>query len=203
MPEEKVRPALDPNGAFMQLKRRHRRFVEGIVEGLTGVDAIKRSGFRGKEPRIAASKLRARPDIQAAIAEYDELKVNESLDRRYRTIRELEFIAYFDPRRMRGPDGNILPIDQWPDDVAAAIAGIDVELLFVGQGDKRLQLGELRKYRHWSKPEALKLLAQMQKLIVERREITGKDGEALPSGPVYVIARQEAEQIGQALDDKV
>jgi phage terminase small subunit len=204
MPAQKKPPPLPPDGAFMSLRIRGRRFVQAYVEtGGVGAEAMRRIGFKGLRPDHAAWKMRLRPEIRAAIAEYDAFMTQEIMARRYQTLRQLEFIANFDHRRLYDKKGQLLEVNEWPDDVAAAVASIEIEELFEGKGGEREHIGRLKKFRAWPKVEALKMLAQIQKLIIERRELTGKDGEPLPTGPVYVIARQEAEEIAQALDEKV
>lgn len=164
---------------------------------------MRRSGFKGTRPDIAASKLLAKEEVRAAVREYDAFTSAQAIERRYRTIRQIEFIATFDQRRLYGDDGELLAVTEWPDDVAAVVSSVEVEELFEGTGKERVHIGQLKKVKTWSKVEALRLLAQIQKLVVERRELTGKDGQPLPNGPVYVIARKEAEEIGRALDEKV
>jgi hypothetical protein len=44
---------------------------------------------------------------------------------------------------------------------------------------------------------------QYQKLITEKHELTGKDGQQLPAGPTFIIERKEAEAISADLDDRV
>jgi hypothetical protein len=59
----------DVKSAYASLKRRSQRFVDAYMLGMTGVDAIKKAGFKGRRPDLAASKLTALPQVRAAIEE--------------------------------------------------------------------------------------------------------------------------------------
>lgn len=189
--------------AYVQLRRRQRRFVEAYVEIGNGAEAMRRIGYKGKRPDSAAYKMLQRPEVREAIEDYERIVSGEAKKRIFRTIRQLEFIESFDPRRLVGPDGEVLPLHELPEEVAAAIAGIEIEELFAGKGEKRQQIGRTRKYRIASKIDASKLLLQWKRQLSERHELTGKDGEALPRAAVYVIEKGEAAEIARNLDDKV
>ena len=66
-----------------------------------------------------------------------------------RIMKEVAFLAFFDKRRILDKNGNLLPLADWPEDVAAAVSDIDIN--------------DLRRCRSWSKTEALKLLMQYKK----------------------------------------
>lgn len=192
-----VKPEKTP---YQKLSRRLQRFVDEFVDCGIATEAMRRIGFKGRRPDIAGSKLRARDDIQAAIAERTELAIHESGVNSARVLREAARVAFFDHRRLFDPDGKLIATHRLPDDVAAGISGI--EIIDLGDGEERTA-GRLSKYRAWPKVEALNLLAKYLKLLTEKHEHTGKDGAPLPAGPTYIISRQEAAQIGQELDAAV
>lgn len=166
--------------AYSKLRVRARRFVDAYVELGDGAKAMRRLKFKGKRPDQAAYKLLQRPEVRAAIAERDaQAKANAGLTRT-RTLIELRRVAYFDPRALQDKRGNPIPLHKLSDDVAAGIAGIDVEELFVGRGESRVQTGELKKYRYWNKVEALKLAMQLEGDLIERHEHAGPNGGAIP-----------------------
>lgn len=172
---------------FKKLSPRGRRFVIAFVETGFGAKAMRKIGFTGTRPEIAASKLRAKPIYKLAIAEYEAHVQGEDMERVFKHIRRLEMIETFDPRELVDEDGQYLPLHQWPDHVAAAIVGIEVEELFIGGGEKRLHIGRVKKYKVASKIEASKLLLQWKRQLSERHEHSGPDGTPL-SPPVFNIS---------------
>jgi phage terminase small subunit len=162
--------------AYFRLRRRQQKFVDAYVECGNGAESIRRLGFRGTRPDTAAWKLLARADIQAAVNERSEQAIAEAGVTQVQIVRELARVAFFDHRKLFDADGKLIATHQLPDDLAAGLAGI--EIVDLGDGDER-SAGRLSKYRAWPKVEALKLLLQYKKLLVEKHEHTGKDGAAL------------------------
>jgi hypothetical protein len=81
-----------------------------------------------------------------------------------------------------------------------AIAGIEVEEITI----EGVLVGRIKKYRLSNANEAAKLWLQFHQALPERHELTGKGGQPLPAaGPVYLISKEEAKQIGQELDAAV
>lgn len=59
----------DVKSAYASLKRRSQRFVDAYMLGLNGSEAMRKAGFKGRRPAIAASKLLALPSVRAAVEE--------------------------------------------------------------------------------------------------------------------------------------
>lgn len=165
--------------AYEKLKPRFRRFVDDIVMGETGVQAAKNLGFGGEGPRFYASKLRKRPDIRAAIEERETEAMETAGITRTRTWIEVGRIAYFDPAKLVGPNGEHLPLHELDEDTRAAIAGVEVEELFEGTGRDRVRIGDIRKYRLSSKLDANKLILQRMGELVDKHEVAGPNGAPL------------------------
>jgi phage terminase small subunit len=206
MSEEKApelpRQAPAPTSAYAKLKRRHQRFVDEYVLCGIGTASLRRIGYKGKRANKIACELLANPQVRAAVQERTAESIAEAGVNAVRTMRELAHIAYFDKRRLYGPDGELLPVSQWPEDVAAAVGSIEVEEIFEGRGEARAHTGRLRKVRVWPKTEALKLLMQYQRLLVEKHEVSGPDGVPLPAAQI-VIRGEEVRGIVRELLDEV
>lgn len=163
-PKPKTPPAKSI-GAFPQGKRgtaevtaaRQILFAEAyIANGGLGTDAAISVGISPKNAGQWAHRALKNPDVKARIdASRAQLAEKFSL-RSEDILRELAKIAYFDWRKLVTADGGaLLPIHEWPDDVAGAIASIEVEELFDGQGENRKQIGLLKKIKAWSKSQAI------------------------------------------------
>jgi hypothetical protein len=64
---------------------------------------------------------------------------------------ELSKIVHADPRKLFDDNGTLLPIRQWPDDMAGAVASIEVDELFDGKGRGRKFIGYTKKVKFWDK----------------------------------------------------
>lgn len=189
--------------AYWKLSKRLRRFVDALVGGATGADAAVEAGCKAQQPKVWACRMRARPEVRTAIAEREEQAAEEAGITQTRIYQELAHIAFFDHRKLYDEAGSPLPIHQLPEGVAHGLASTEIEDLYEGRGESREFVGKLHKYRSWPKVEALKVLAQAKRMLPNQHEHTGKEGVPLPTGPVYVIAREEAQQIGRDLDEKI
>jgi phage terminase small subunit len=72
-----------------------------------------------------------------------------------RVLKEVERVSFFDPRKLYRADGNIKRPDEWDDDTAAAIGGIEVNEEFTGRGEDRELSGYTKKIKIWDKNAAL------------------------------------------------
>jgi len=110
-----------------QAAQRRVVFVEVFVSnGGNGTDAAIQAGFSARTAGVTASQLLKDPNVSAAIkARQAELAEKHKLTTES-VIAELAKIVHADPRRMFDANGNLLPPGEWPDDLAGAIAGVDV-----------------------------------------------------------------------------
>lgn len=176
--------------AYLALPRRHQKFVDAYVECGNGAEAVRRAKLRNrayKDPKVAASKLKAKPEIAAAIAERQAEAIADWNMRMQRWLVELDRIATFNERDIYDEHGNLRPIHELPEEVAAAISGIEDEDLFEGNGKDRRRIGRVRKVKTWNKNEAIKTLLQFVGKLPERHEHTGKNG-----APISLAVRATA-----------
>jgi phage terminase small subunit len=191
--------------AYSKLPPRRRKFVDAYLRKGVGAYAYTEVyGSQVKRPNAGACKLLADPLVAAAIIEREERAMENAGITRTRTWIEMRRVAYFDHRKLVGPDGNPIPLHELDEDTAAAIAGIDVEELFEGRGESRMHVGRLRKYRAWNKNEALKLILQSYGALIDRHEHAGPNGGAIPVKDAselseYDIARRVAFLLARGL----
>lgn len=179
---------------YLKLPSRLRRFAELLAQGETAADAVRQIRPRAKWPKQQGYKWRHHPRIAAALKELDADAMTAAGISTARAWREVRRIAEFDHRRLSDKDGNPIPLHKLDSDTAAAIAGIDFEELFAGRGEDRFRVGTLKKYRAWNKVDALKMILQAKKEIVD-----------VPAAnqTVYVIQKDEAAEIRKSLDERV
>jgi len=88
-----------------------------------------------------------------------------------RVLREAGRLAYSDIRQLFDDAGNFLPIKQWPDDIARAVASVEVVKKNVTTGDGKVD--DVLKVRLWDKPGKLQDLMKHHGQLTERVELTG------------------------------
>lgn len=71
-------------------------------------------------------------------------------------------------------DGVLLPVNEWPDDAAAAVAGVDVFEEFAGSGKEREKIGETRKVKLFDVLKAAHLDGLLRGKFAQKHEVTGK-----------------------------
>lgn len=190
-PGEQKKPE---KSAYEKLKPRFRRFVDLHIDGKTGVEIGRLLGFGGNEPRIWASKIKGREDVQAAIAEREAEAMQEAGISLTRSWIEVRRIAYFDPAKLVGENGDNLQLHQLDEDTRAAISGVEVEELYDGEGRNRVRIGDVKKYRLASKLDANKLILQRRGELVDKHEFAGPGGKELNTAPPLIqIVRYPAE----------
>lgn len=110
------------------------------------------------------------PQVKAAAAQRVKDILDDAIDPN-RMLRECARIAYFDPRKLFDDKGNVLPPSEWPDDVAAAVAGLEVVVKNLTTGDGKVD--EVIKPRIWDKVKALEMLFKHKGLLKESVEHGG------------------------------
>ena len=127
------------------------RFVEEYLIDLDAKRAALRAGYRPATAGNASVNILRRPAVKAAVdAALTARGEKADLDAD-RVLRELSRVAFFDPRRLVGPDGQPLPLSALDPDTAAALSTLEL----------RVQDGEVAaRYRACDKLKALALLAR-------------------------------------------
>lgn len=88
-----------------------------------------------------------------------------------RVLRETAALAYSDVRALFDEKGNVLPVKQWPDGLAAAVASVEVVKRNMTAGDGHTD--DVIKIRLWDKPKAVEMLMKHLGLLTEKLEHTG------------------------------
>jgi phage terminase small subunit len=137
------------------------RFVDGYLVSLNASDAYKKAGYkaRGNAADVSASQLLRNPKIAAAVNKGKQKQQQRTQIKADRVLYEAARIAFADARQLYSPDGSLKPIHTWPDDVAAAVASIDMADTPDGGPP------QIKRVRFWSKPSQLDLLARHLKLL--------------------------------------
>ena len=81
---------------------------------------------------------------------------------------QLKSIATLDPRKAFDKNGNLLPVSEWPDELARVVSSIESDELFEGSGKDREHVGETKKIKFWDKLKALELASRLKKHLSDQ-----------------------------------
>lgn len=95
-----------------------------------------------------ASRLMARPKVSARVAALQQKSEDIAVVSREKLLREIARLAFADPRRLLTASGEMKPMHELDDDMAAAISSVEVD-----------EYGKL-KYKLWDKGAAQEKLAK-------------------------------------------
>lgn len=92
-----------------------------------------------------------------------------------RTIEEVRRISQVDPRRFFRDDGTMVPMSEWDEDMAAAVASVEViPIMLKGKRGTKPTLGYNYKLKFWDKnsglEKAMKHLGMFEKDNAQSRE---------------------------------
>jgi len=147
---------------------RKANFIEAyIANGGNATQAAISAGYSAKTARSQAARLLADDNISTELRKRQKvLGAKYKLDTES-VLQQLASLVYADPRKAFGADGCLLPVSEWPDEVAAMVASVEVDALYEGSGRDRVQVGVTQKVKFWDKnsaiEKAMKHLGQFEK----------------------------------------
>lgn len=160
---------------------KHEMFAQGLAKGLSASDAYEAAGY--KASRSAASRLSTNVNIEARVAELVGKAADKAGTSVERVLQELGRLGFSDLRRAFTPGGSLIPPEDWDDDFAAAVAGVEVVSRNTNEKDEdgRTVVEHVHKIKLWDKNSALEKLAKHLGMFVEKFEHTSPDGSMTPT----------------------
>ena len=161
-----------------QAERVH-KFATEYTKDFNGTQAAIRAGYSKRSAYSTASRLLKRAEVQELLSKAVERRTavaakaievaDITADRLYL---EAARIAFADLRELYNEQGQLRPVREWPDDIAAAIPGVETvdQNLVAGDG----VIDRVHKVKRMGKDAALKLLFQAKGLLVEKVEHAGE-----------------------------
>lgn len=152
---------------------KHEAFAQGLAKGLSADDAYQAAGF--KPNRGNASRLKANESISARVAELLDRSGERAEVTIARVLDEMRKLGFSDIRKAFTAGGSILPPEEWDDDFAAAVAGVEVVSRNTNEkdADGRTVIEHVHKIKMWDKNSALEKIAKHLGMFVDRVEHTG------------------------------
>ena len=109
----------------------------------------------------------ANEDRKKQLAEAQDMRRQYLVDKVIDTTID---ISASDLRQLFGENGELLPPDQWPDNIGPAIESVEIKEVFEGAGHRREHVGYTKKIKLWNKINALKMLGQEQGVFKDKKE---------------------------------
>jgi phage terminase small subunit len=135
---------------------RKRLFVEAfITNGGNATRAAIAAGYSPKTAEQQASRLLTDVKVSGVLEKRRAEALAKVSLTTERTLRGVAQLAYSDLRKLYNEDGVLKKPHEWDDDMAAAVAMMEVKELFEGFGEHRRLIGYLRKIKLFDKNAAL------------------------------------------------
>lgn len=166
------------------LTPKQQRFVDEYLIDLNATQAAIRAGYSEKTARSQGQRLLTDDDIAAAIQRAQDERAERTGIDAERVLQELGRIGFSDIRALFTPAGNLLPPEDWPDSIAAAVSSVEVVTRGLngesheetdGQphgGALKRNRGTAVEYVHkiklWDKNSALEKIAKHLGMFTER-----------------------------------
>jgi phage terminase small subunit len=164
-----------------ELTPKERVFVVEYVACRNATKAAIRAKYSKKSARQLAARMLSKDYIKAAINEKIKKIEEKTLITVEEVINGLKKIAFVDIRQAFDDKGDLLPIHEIPDDVAAAIGGVDVEAIFdyvkvKPKGAEKIArarecTGYTKKVKMTEKTAALIALGRHLKMFTDKVEV--------------------------------
>lgn len=163
-------------GAVMTHKERVTTFVEVYKRTGNLVQATQESYLSGGQAKdLVATHPELREDI---ISLLNRLGCTPE-----RIVTEMRRIAFSDPRQLVDKNGNQLDLQDWPEDFARAVSGMDVIKRTEFRDGEAVAEETTYKPRLWDKGSQLKELSRMQQIAgAETQRVGNVPGETFKGG---------------------
>lgn len=161
-----------------KLSPKAQHFINEYIKDGNGKQAAIRAGYAPKAAEVQASRLLRNVQVADAIGKHQQQLRERSGVSADRVVEELARIGFVDIRRVFGADGAVLDPQQIPEDVARAVASIEVTTSTTGTG-KDATTDTTTKVRFWEKPKALHTMAHILGMLKDKVEHSGTDGKPI------------------------
>lgn len=152
-------------------------FAREYIVDLNATKAAERAGYSPKSAYSQGHRLLKNAQVSAEVNRLMKLR-GERLDiSADKVLQELAKLAFFDPRSLFNEDGSPKNIHELDGNTAAAVAGLEVNELFEGEGDQKHAFGLCRKIKLVDKGQNLERLGKHLKLFTEKTEQSLDDGQ--------------------------
>lgn len=163
------------------LTKKQRLFVDEYLIDLNGAQAAIRAGYSRRNANDQAAQLLAKPAIRDAIASAMQSRSERTQVDADWVLKRLADEADADMAELYDDDGDLLPVEDWPLIWRQGlVTGVDIEVLFEGQGEDRKEVGRVKKIRMSDRIRRLELIGKHVRVNAFQKtiQVKGFDGLA-------------------------
>lgn len=142
-----------------KLTAKQERFVEEYLVDLNATQAAIRAGYSEKTAGSISFENLQKPEIQDAIDEKRRQLSEKTGINQSRVLKEYAKLAFLDPSLFYDENGLLIPIQDLPNEVSAALTGIECTRHTLGDGEDR-DIEYTTKIKFADKIKALDSLAK-------------------------------------------
>lgn len=164
------------------ISEKAKKFAEEYLKDLNATQAAIRAGYAADSAGVTGSKLLKSAKVKSIVDAGMQERSERTAITADRVLQELWRIATSDLAKAFDEAGSLLPVHKMPPEARAALAAIETDELFEGQGEERQLSGLSRKVKHWDKVKALELVGKHLGMWKDKVELSGKDGQVLSIG---------------------
>ena len=123
-----------------------------------------------------AGVIAKRVEVKSRVAEFKAI-IKKKAEKEFeitqeRVLLEIARLAFHDPRKVFDEENNMLAVQDWPDEVAAAISSIKVIETKTGDEDTTSQLKEIK---FWDKGKQIELAAKKLGMLTDKLKVEVDD----------------------------
>lgn len=152
----------------MKLTPKQSRFVDEYLVDLNATQAAIRAGYSAKTAKSIGGQNLSKVDIAAEIQVRMKSREDRTEITQDRVLAEYAKLAFLDPRKFYDEQGGLIPIHKLDADTAAAVAGMDVAEINVGE----TAIGQLKKIKISDKKGALDSIARHLGMFNDKLDLT-------------------------------
>lgn len=152
------------------LTERQKRFCQEYVKDLNGAQAAIRAGYSKRTAKEQAVRLLTNINLQKYIYHLMKKREKRVEITQDRVLLEIARLAFSDPRKAFDGNGNLLPVQEWPDEVAASISSIKI----VETKDNNGKKSYVKEVKFWDKGKQIELAGKHLGMFIERHVHTIK-----------------------------
>lgn len=138
----------------MALNDKQSKFVKEYLVDLNSTQAAIRAGYSTRTAGSIGFELLKKPEIATEIRRELELRSIRTEITQDRVLLEIARLAFNDPRKAFDENGALKPIQEWPDEVAAAVSSIKINEITDSEGN---HIGETKEIKFWDKGKQIEL----------------------------------------------
>ena len=172
---------------------RQKEFVAEYVKDFNGVRAAMRAGYSENGAGVNACRLLKMDKVIRLIEQHEKDLTTRFINTKERVLKEMSLIAFSDLQDYLTPDGRlaIRNLNELPPQITRAIKKVKFNKTFkvVGKKNEKQEIiDEHCEFELYDKKSALEAMGKELGMFIEKKEVTGKDGQPLvPQGSTKIV----------------